>query len=61
MTLLKDATEAKKFDTRVVERNLSRGVTKADDVEKIVRDLQDDSANAEYIAIEALAADPNVK
>ena len=61
MTLLKDATEAKKFDTRVVERNLSRGVTKAEDVEKTTKDLQDDSANAEYIAIETLAADPNVK
>lgn len=61
MTLLKDATEAKKFDTRVMERNVQRGFTKIDDLEKFVKDLRDDSENAEYISIEELAEDPNVK
>jgi len=61
MTLLKDATEAKKFDTRVMERNIQRGYTKAEDLEKVTKDLSDDSANAEYISIDSLAEDQNVK
>lgn len=61
MTLLKDATEAKKFDTRVMERNIQRGQTKAEDLEKFIKDLPDDSANADYISLDTLAEDPNVK
>ena len=61
MVLLQNATEAKKFDTRVVERNIIRGAVKTDDYEKSVKDLVDDSANAQYIAIEDLANDPSVK
>jgi hypothetical protein len=57
MTLLLDATEAKKFDSRVVERNIQRGFTKVDDYEKFVKDLPDESENAETISIEALLAD----
>ncbi len=61
MTLLKNATEAKKFDTRVMERNIARGFTKPEDLEKFVKDLSDDSENADYISIESIAEDPNVK
>ncbi len=61
MTLLKNATEAKKFDTRVTERNIARGFTKPEDLEKFMKDLPDDAENAEYISIESIAEDPNVK
>ncbi len=57
MTLLFDATEAKKFDSRVVERNILRGSVKADDYDKFVKDLPDESENAETVSIEALLAD----
>lgn len=57
MTLLSDATEAKKFDTRVIERNVQRGITKAEDFEKSQKDLPDDSDNAEFVSLDALIAD----
>jgi hypothetical protein len=57
MTLLSDATEAKKYDVRVIERNVQRGITKAEDYEKIQKDLADDSDNAEYVSLDALIAD----
>ncbi len=60
MTLLLDATEAKKFDSRVVERNIQRGSAKVEDYEKFVKELPDDSANVEIVSIEALIADNSV-
>lgn len=57
MTLLSDATEAKKYDTRVIERNVQRGITKADDHEKHQKELPDDAANAEFVNMDALIAD----
>jgi hypothetical protein len=57
MTLLIDATEAKKFDTRVIERNVQRGATKPEDVEKSLKDLPDDAENAEYVSIDSLVSD----
>jgi hypothetical protein len=57
MTLLFDATEEKKFDSRVVERNVQRGFAKADDYEKFVKELPDDSENAEIVSIDALIAE----
>ena len=55
MTLLHDAVNQKKFDTRVLERNVSRGVIRAEDAEKAAKDLPDDSANADWISIQSLA------
>ncbi len=57
MTLLSDATEQKKFDTRVIERNVQRGITKAEEHEKAQKDLVDDADNAEYVNMDALIAD----
>lgn len=57
MTLLQDATEAKKFDSRIVERNILRGSAKQEDYDKFVKELPDESDNAETISIEALIAD----
>lgn len=55
MSLLSDAVEFKKFDVRVVERNVQRGVMRAEDVQKNTKDLPDDLSNAEWISIEKIA------
>jgi hypothetical protein len=54
MTLLKDATENKKFDTRVMERNIQKNFIKSEDVEKLTQQLPDDSENAEYMSVDAI-------
>jgi len=54
MSLLHEGFEAKKFDNRVLERNVSRAVISQDDVNKMVRELPDDAANAGFIDVEAL-------
>jgi hypothetical protein len=61
MTLLHEAVDAKKLDSRVVERNVERGVVSAKDVEKSRKDLPDDSDNAEWVSIQSLneQADPD--
>ena len=57
MVLLHDAVDSKKLDTRMVERNVTRGVISANDVDKAVKALPDDSENAEYVNIQSLADD----
>lgn len=57
MTLLSDATEDKKYDVRVIERNVQRGITKAEDHEKFQKELADDADNAEFVSLDALIAD----
>ena len=55
MSLLHEAVEIKKLDTRVVERNVDRGVIQNKEVEKALKELPDDSGNAEYVNVEELA------
>lgn len=57
MTLLNEAVDVKKMDTRVVERNIARGVIPSQEVDKAVSALPDDAENAEYVSVEALAAE----
>lgn len=54
MTLLHDAVEAKKLDTRVVERNLTRGVITPDEIEKALKKLPDDGEGADWVSIDSL-------
>ena len=54
MALLHVAVDAKKLDVRIVERNLERGVLTHQDVDKALKTLPDDAANADYIEIESL-------
>ena len=54
MSLLHEGFEAKKFDNRVVERNVTRGVISQGDVTKTVAGLPDDSENADWLDVEAL-------
>jgi hypothetical protein len=57
MVLLHDSVEAKKFDVRMIERNINRGVVTQQDVQTKVNDLPDDSENADFISLDALAND----
>jgi hypothetical protein len=57
MTLLHEAVDQKKFDVRVAERNIQRGLLRPEDLERSLKDLPDDAANADYISIESLAED----
>lgn len=57
MTLLHEALEAKKFDSRTVERAIQKGVLKQEDHDKAVQQLKDDADNAEWTNLETLALD----
>lgn len=57
MTLLHEAVDSKKFDTRMVERNILRGVANKEDLDKVLKTLPDDAENAEFISVESLMAE----
>ena len=46
MPLLHDSVGDKKFDVRMVERNVQRGRVASEEVEKHLKSLPDDAANA---------------
>ncbi|OFZ79679.1 MAG: hypothetical protein A2583_06690 [Bdellovibrionales bacterium RIFOXYD1_FULL_53_11] len=55
MALLREAVEEKHFDTRVVERNVQRAMVEHDDVQKMLKNLPDDTENADWISIDEIA------
>ena len=55
MTLLSQAVEAKKFDTRLQERNIQRGLLKPDELNAQVGQLPDDSEFAEYVSLDSIS------
>ena len=55
MSLLHDSIISKKFDTRMLEKNLVRGMVSDKDVKAQVEQLPDDSANAIYINLDEIA------
>ncbi|MGE0615368.1 MAG: hypothetical protein AB7P04_06985 [Bacteriovoracia bacterium] len=57
MVLLDEAIAGKKFDTRLVEKNVNRSVVKSTDVDTFLKGLPDDSENATWVSLDALAAD----
>jgi hypothetical protein len=59
MTLLHEAVEAKKFDVRVIERNVARNVISAADADKNAKALPDDAEASEWISIESIAGEIN--
>ncbi len=61
MTLLKDAMDDKKYDSRIQERSLQKGILKAEELKKQTENLVDDAENAEYVSIETIANDPSLK
>ena len=57
--LLHKAVESKKFDVRVVDRNIERGLVRAEDADKVTKSLPDDAANAEWVRVDDLIGDEN--
>ena len=57
MTLLNEAVEAKKFDTRMIERNIARGVIAAQDADQVSKNLPDDGEGADWVSIDSLMND----
>lgn len=57
MALLDEAVEEKKFDTRMIERNLLRGVISEADVQSSIKNLPDDAENGSWVSIESLKND----
>ncbi len=57
MTLLHDSIVTKKLDSRILERNIAKGVIQLSDVEKHLKSLPDDASNAEYVTLEELRDD----
>lgn len=54
MKLLKEAEQEKRFDARVVERNLQRNIVSHDEMKSHVSGLPDDSHLGEWINLETL-------
>lgn len=57
MVLLQDALEEKKFDARNLDRAMARNILNADEVAKLIKQLPDDGANADWMNIESLHQD----
>jgi len=54
MALLNESMADKKFDTRMIERNIQRGQLTHAEAEKIQKELPDDSANVDVVTMEDL-------
>jgi hypothetical protein len=54
MSLLHDSINEKKFDTRMLEKNLVRNVVTDKEAKAKVEALPDDAENAEYISLDEL-------
>lgn len=54
MPLLQDSMEEKKFDVRMVEKNLARGRIQQVDVDTQVKQLADDGANVDWITLDSI-------
>jgi len=55
MSLLHDSIHEKKFDVRMLDKNLVRNVITDKEVKTHFEQLPDDAENADYINIEELA------
>lgn len=54
MALLEDGIRQKGFDVRMVQRGLNKGVLLKEEVNRHLKDLPDDSENAEFVNLEVL-------
>lgn len=55
MSLLHDSIINKKFDVRMLEKNLTRGVISDKEVKSHFEQLPDDAENAEFINLDEVA------
>lgn len=56
MSLLHDSIQSKKFDTRMLEKNLVRGNATDKEYKSHVESLPDDSENADFSSLDDLEA-----
>jgi len=54
MALLHESVEFKKLDVRLIERNITRGVLRREDLEESLKTLPDDAENAEWVSVDSL-------
>ncbi|MBI4924588.1 MAG: hypothetical protein HY843_01575 [Bdellovibrio sp.] len=54
MTLLHESIKEKKYDVRILEKNLERGAVALEDIEKELKHLPDDAENAEWVSPERI-------
>lgn len=54
-SLLKDGIDEKKFDVRMIEKNIFRNVITEKEVKQVVETLPDDSENAAFISLDDIA------
>lgn len=52
--LLHEAELAKKMDTRLIERQMARGLLAREEVDQFVAHLPDETSNASWVTLEAL-------
>jgi hypothetical protein len=57
MALLHEAVDEKKFDSRVAQRNIERGLLKPEELKKHVESLPDDASHAVQVDLDNLLAD----
>jgi hypothetical protein len=55
MSLLHEAIQDKKFDVRMVDKNLVRNVVSDKEVKASIEALPDDADNAEFISLDEVA------
>jgi hypothetical protein len=55
MSLLHDSIVSKKFDVRMLEKNLTRNVVSDKEVKTHMDALPDDAENAEFISLDDIA------
>ena len=59
--LLDEAVLDKKFDSRLLERNVERGVLKREELDKVSAELPDDAANAVTVQFSSLFSEAGEK
>ncbi len=55
MALLNESVNEKKWDVRMIERNLARGVVTSEELAQAVSALPDDSECADWVSLESLS------
>lgn len=55
MSLLHDAIVSKKFDVRMLDKNLTRNVVTDKEAKAVLDSLPDDADNAEFVSLDDIA------
>jgi hypothetical protein len=55
MALLNESVNEKKWDVRMIERNLARGVVTSEELAQAVAALPDDAECADWVSLESLS------